>query len=142
MGANAIVNAAGLPDAEAAAQTMAALGGYGADVVFECAGAAQTTWNMCEVAAPGGHVAVVGITDDDRVVFNHSRPRRKGVTLRLCRRSLHTLRPCIELAASGALRPEQLVTHVLPAAQVQKGFQMVDASAEGVLKVLVDMGSW
>jgi L-iditol 2-dehydrogenase len=126
----------------AAARTKAALGRYGAEVVFECAGVGQTNWNMCEVAAPDGHVAVVGITEDDQVLFNHSRARRKGVTLRLVRRSLHTLRPCIELAARGVLRPDQLVTHVLPAGQVDRAFRMVDAAEKGVLKVLVDMESW
>lgn len=142
IGAAAVVNAAGLTDEEAASQTKAALGGYGANVVFECAGAAQTNWNMCEVAAPDGHVAVVGITEDDRVVFNHSRARRKGVTLRLVRRSLHTLRPCIELAARGTIHPEALVTHVLPAAEIGKAFELVDTSAQGVLKVIVDMERW
>jgi len=142
MGAAAVVNAAGLSDAEAAARTRDALGGYGADVVFECAGVEQTNRNMCEVAAPDGHVAVVGITQDDQVTFNHSRARRKGLTLRLVRRSLHTLRPCIELAARGVLRPEQLVTHVFPAAQVDEAYRLVDAAEKGVLKALVDMERW
>ena len=142
MGADATVNAAGLSDEEAAARTKAAIGGYGADVVFECAGVPQTNWNMCEVAAPDGHIAVIGITDDDRIAFNHSRPRRKGVTLRLVRRSLHTLRPCVELAVQGAIPLEKLVTHVLPAGQVEKAFELAAASSPGVLKVLVDMESW
>jgi len=142
MGADATVNVAGLNDEEAASRTKAAIGAYGADVVFECAGVPQTNWNMCEVAAPDGHIAVVGITDEDRILFNHSRPRRKGVTLRLVRRSLHTLRPCIELAVRGVLPLDALVTQVVPAGQVEKAFELADCSAPGVLKVLVDMETW
>ncbi len=141
MGA-ASVNATGMDDEEAAEATAEAIGGLGAHVVFECAGAAQTCRNMCEVAAPGGHVAVVGITDDDRLEMRHSAARRKGLTLRLVRRSLGTLRPCVELAARGAIRPEELVTHTFAAGEVERAFDVVDRHAEGVLKALIDMRQW
>ncbi len=142
MGADATVCAEEGGSEDAANRVLAALGGHAADVVFECAGAPDTMWNMAEVAAPAGHVAVVGITADDRVCFGCGSSRRKGLTLRLVRRSLHTLGDCLKLAEDGLIEPEKLVTHVLPASQAAEAYELTDSRAPGVLKVLVDMEQW
>ncbi|MFO8007020.1 MAG: alcohol dehydrogenase catalytic domain-containing protein [Candidatus Brocadiia bacterium] len=142
MGADATVCVEEGAREDAASRTLAALGGHGADVVFECAGAADTVWNMCEVAAPAGHVAVVGITEDDRLCFGCGSARRKGLTIRLVRRSLHTLGDCIGLAEDGLIEPEKLVTHTLPASKATEAYELAASEEPGVLKVLVDMEQW
>lgn len=139
MGAAEVVQPGTGSNRQVAAELLAAIGGYGADVVFECAGAEQTLWNMCEVAAPAACVAVIGSSHDDRVIFSSGTARRKGLTLRIVRRSLHTLRPCIELTAAGVLKPGDLVTHTFPASEIERAFRTVDEYADGVLKALVDM---
>ncbi len=140
MGAAATVKPAeGEPDDEVAARVRDAVGGLGADIVFECAGAHQTLWNMCEVGAAGAHVAVIGSSHDDRVIFSSGTSRRKGITMRFVRRSLHTLGPCIDLCEKGALDIEPLVTHRFDASAVDEAFDTVDGYADGVLKALVNM---
>lgn len=142
MGAAATIAAVEGKGAEAARKTTAATGGLGAQVVFECAGAGETLWNMCEVAAPGAHLAVIGSNPEDTVSFSSSAARRKGLTLRFVRRSLDTLEGCIEFAARGLVAPEQLVTHVFSAGEAAKAFETVGKSADGVLKALIDMEEW
>ncbi len=142
MGADVTIQPHPDADEEAARQIRSAAGGEGADIVFECAGALQTMWNMCEVAAPGAHLAVIGIPEEDKIIFSSGTSRRKGLTLRLIRRSVRTLRPCIELAGRGLIAPEKMVTHAFRAAEVGRAFELVDAYADGVLKALVDMEQW
>ena len=125
--------------ADAAALVRKAVGGDGADTVFECAGASDTLRNMCEVAAPGAHVAVIGTSADDRVEFSSGAARRKGLTIRFVRRSLHTLGECVSLAEAGTVHPGELVTHTFAPDATAEAFCMVERRAEGVLKAVIDM---
>ena len=142
MGAAVTILAGGESRADTAAKVVAATGGAGADIVFECAGADDTLWSMCDVAAAGGHVMVIGTNPVDRVAFASSSSRRRGLTIRFVRRSLNTLAPCIDFAKNGLLRPESIVTHTFPAKDAAKAYDVVDRYADGVLKALVDMGKW
>lgn len=142
MGAHVTIQADPDADEEVAEQIRSAVRGAGADIVFECAGARQTMWNMCEVAAPAAHLVVIGITEDDRIAFSSGTSRRKGLTLRLVRRSLRTLPQCIDLTRRGLIDPEKLVTHTFSATEVARAFETVDTYADGVLKALVDMEKW
>jgi L-iditol 2-dehydrogenase len=142
MGADEVVQAGGQSDEEIAARIREAVGSEGADVVFECAGAAQTLWNMVEVAGPGGHISAIGSSHDDRIVFSSGSARRKGLTIRYVRRSLHTLGPCMDLVRRGELNPGALVTNVFPAPEITKAFELVESQAEGLLKALIDMEKW
>lgn len=139
LGADATVNATGLDDEEAAERVLEELPEQGAELVFECCGEDQTLWNMCEVAAPLGHVMVVGSNHADEVDFASSASRRRGLTLRFVRRSLHTLEPAMELAQEGHLDLEDLATHVFPADKMQEAFETADQRKDGVLKAIVDM---
>lgn len=132
----------GEPDAAPAERLRGALGGDGAEIVFECAGAHQTMWNMGEVAAPGAHVGMIGSAEEDRVMFSSGTARRKGLTLRVVRRSLNTLAPCIELCAQGVLKPGDLVTHAFAARQIARAFETVDRGEAGLLKAVVDLTQW
>lgn len=140
IGADVVIQPEGQDDVNS--EVTAAAGGKGADVVFECAGVKETLWNMCEVAAPGAHLAVIGSNPDDEVLFSSGSARRKGLTLRFVRRSLNTLSQCIHLTEQGLISPQNLVTHIFSAAQVDQAFKTVNAYADGVLKALIDMEQW
>jgi L-iditol 2-dehydrogenase len=141
LGAGATLLAApGAPDD--VVREVRALTGGGADVVFECAGDDETYFEMCEVAAPGGAVAVIGTNRGDRVSFVASSARRKGLRIQFVRRSLNTLERCLEDALAHADQVEALVTHVFPAASAQEAFETVADYRDGVLKALVDMTRW
>jgi len=130
------------PDAAPAERLREALGGHGADIVFECAGAHQTIWNACEIAAPGGHVMFIGSSEDDRVIYSSGTARRCGLTLRAVRRSLNTLRPCLDLCAEGMMDPGALVTHTFAARDAAGAFEAVERAEDGLLKAVVDLRQW
>jgi L-iditol 2-dehydrogenase len=142
MGAHAIVQPVEGEPAEAVAEVLVALDGEYADVVFECSGSDDTLWNMAEVAAPAGHVAVVGTSPKDQVTYCSATARRKGLTIRMVRRSLNTLGQCIRLAERGALDVDGLVTHEFNANETVEAFRLVDEYADGVLKAVIDMRRW
>jgi L-iditol 2-dehydrogenase len=128
--------------AEVAEAVLADMAGIGADVVFECAGADETQWNMCEIAAPVAHLLAVGTNRSDRITFCAGTARRLGLTIRVVRRSLNTLSRCIDLADRRLIQPDELVTHTFPASQVAEAFETAANHANGVLKAIVDMREW
>jgi L-iditol 2-dehydrogenase len=111
-------------------------GGRGVDVVLECAGAAQTFAQAVEVVRPGGTVVLVGIPDDDRIAFGAAAARRKGVTIKLCRRMKHTYPRAIALAEAGLVDLSKLVSHRYPLDQVGEAFAALDRGA-AIIKAMV-----
>ena len=108
-GADMTLEPAGPTDAPEA--IMAANRGRPCDVVFEVAGEQQAVDTAVGVAAPGGRVILVGIPSDDRTSFEASTARRKGLTLKLARRSTpHAFRRAVDLAASGQLEIGRLIS--------------------------------
>ncbi len=111
-------------------------GGRGVDVVLECAGAAQTFAQAVEVVRPGGTVVLVGIPDDDRIAFGAAAARRKGVTIKLCRRMKHTYPRAIALAQAGLVDLPKLVSHRYALDQVGEAFAALDRG-DAIIKAMV-----
>lgn len=112
-------------------------GGRGVDVAFEAAGAPETPAEAAEAVRPGGHVVLVGIPSDDRLVLSHAVARRKGLTIRFARRMKHTYPRALALVASGALDLRPLLTHHFSLFEAAEAFRVADAYADGALKVTV-----
>jgi L-iditol 2-dehydrogenase len=112
-------------------------GGRGVDVAFEAAGAADTPAEAAEVARPGGHVVLVGIPADDRVVLSHAIARRKGLTVRFARRMKHTYPRAIALTAQRLVDLRPLLTHFFPLADAPRAFAVADTCADGAVKVTI-----
>jgi L-iditol 2-dehydrogenase len=123
-------------------EAIAAAGGLGADIVFECAGADETLRGMCEVAMPGGHIIVIGTNPDDKVEFSSGSTRRRGLTIRFVRRSLNTLPGVLALAEKGLVDPGRIVTHSFGAHRTQDAYKLVDGYKDRVLKAVIDMRVW
>jgi L-iditol 2-dehydrogenase len=107
----------------------------GVDVVFEAAGAPETPAEACEAARPGGHVVLVGIPADDRLVLSHAVARRKGLTVRFARRMKHTYPRAIALVARRLIDLRPLLTHQFPLVEAAEAFRVADTYADGALKV-------
>ncbi len=139
LGADSVVKAKVGDRKEVINEILSLTNGIGAEKVFECSGSEDTLWNACEVAAPAGHVAIIGTNPHDNVTFGSGSSRRKGLTIRFVRRSLHTLSPCIKLAEAGLIKPDLLVTHVFKGSETQKAFETVFDYKDGVVKALIDV---
>ena len=107
------------------------------DVAFEVAGDDDALATAVDTVRPGGTVVLVGIPADDRHAFAASVARRKGLTLRLCRR----MRP-EHLARAVALTEEHdldlasLVSERFPLARGPEAFEALRARRG--LKVVVE----
>ncbi len=105
------------------------------DVAFECAGTDAAVADAIDAVVPGGRVILVGIPEDDRTTFSASTARRKGLTLKLSRRMMHTYPRAIQLVESGRVDVRSLVTHCFPLSRIGEAFAAAHRR-EG-LKVIV-----
>ncbi len=92
-----------------------------------------------EMARLGGRLVIVGISEDDRIEFNHSTVRRKGLTIRLVRRMKHTYPRSIHLVEQGLVDLPGLVSHHFPLEQTPAAFAMNVAYQNDVQKVIIDV---
>ncbi len=120
-----------------AAEVWVLAGRRGVDVAFEVAGENAAVETAVHAARPGGLVLLIGIPSDDSTTFCASAARRKGLTLRLCRRMKHTYPRAIALVSQGLVDVRSLVTHRFPLAQASEAF--ATASRREGLKVVIEL---
>jgi L-iditol 2-dehydrogenase len=113
--------------------------GRGVDVAFEVAGALETPQHAVDALKPGGTVVVVGICADDRIPLKHTAARRKGVTIKLCRRMKHVYPRAIDLVTHGMVNLTPLVTHRYPLEQAACAFEDAASGQAGVVKAVVEL---
>ncbi len=118
------------------AQVLAETGGRGVDAAFEVAGENEAVETSIACARSGARVILVGIPSDDRTSFNASVARRKGLTLKLCRRMKHTYPRAIHLVESGLVDVRSLVSHRFPLQEFERAFAVAQRR-EG-LKVIIE----
>ncbi len=112
--------------------------GRGVDVALECAWSSEdAVAQAVNVLRPGGRLVVVGIAGDDRLVFNHSAVRRRGLTIAMCRRMKHTYPRAIELTRTGHVDLDAIVTDHLGLDGVAAAFDDACAYRPGLIKAVV-----
>ena len=123
-------------DAEDAAGRIAELsGGYGADVVIECAGAAAAIDLALEAVRKRGKVSLMGLPGRRvEVDFEKIAYKELLVSGGIGQRRTAWER-ALKLMASGLMDNEKLISHRLPLAEWRRGFEMMERQ-EG-LKLLL-----
>lgn len=109
----------------------------GADVVFEAAWADQTVQLAANMARLGGRLVLVGIPGDDQLHMQHSTARRKGLTIMMARRMKHTYPRAIQLAQSGAIDLDDLISHDCSLADTPAAFKQNINYEPGVHKIII-----
>jgi L-iditol 2-dehydrogenase len=117
------------------AEVLAAVNYRGVDVAFEAAGENEAVETSIETVKPGGTVVLIGIPSDDRTAFNASTARRKGATIKLCRRMKFTYPRAIEMVEGGLVDLVRLVTHRFSLENSQEAFQVANRR-EGIKAVI------
>jgi len=118
-------------------------GGNGTDIAFEAVGhphAPERTLNPVRGAIQsirgGGRVCVLGLTDDPApVVFKELIWKEASI---VASRVSHGEYPTIiDQFGKGALKPEVLITSIVPGEQVQEAFEKIEKDPENYLKILL-----
>ncbi len=112
------------------------VGSRGLDVVFEVAGENAAVESAISAAKPGGSVILVGIPSQDTTSFSASTARRKGLTIKLCRRMKNTYPRAIDLVQRGIIDVNTLVTHRFPLDRASEAFAA--AGRHEGLKVIIE----
>jgi L-iditol 2-dehydrogenase len=112
--------------------------GRGVDVAIEAAWADDSVQQAAEMAGAGGRVVLVGIPSDDRLLMQHSTARRKGLTIKLCRRMKHTYPRAIRLAERGRVDLRGLVSHRFPLRRAVEAFALNAAYRGEVVKTIIE----
>lgn len=115
-------------------------GGRGVPTVIEAAWAGDAVRQAVEMADLGGRVVLVGIPGDDSAHFKHSSARRKGLSLIMCRRMKHTYPRATQLAETGAVALDRLVTHHFPLEQAGEAHALNAAYQDNVIKAMITVG--
>jgi L-iditol 2-dehydrogenase len=115
-------------------------GGRGVDVVLEAAGAPETPPQSIEIARRGGCVVVVGIFEEEMIRIPSTPARRKGLTIKLCRRTKHAVARALDLAARGDVDLDSILTHRFPLERAVDAFETVEHKRDGVIKAVIEMG--
>ncbi|MHB1462598.1 MAG: zinc-dependent alcohol dehydrogenase [Armatimonadota bacterium] len=110
---------------------------HGYDMVFECAGSAQTYWQSARICTPGGRVIVVGSSADGKMTFDNNVARRSGLDIRMVRRSRHTLQRAIMVVQTRGCALKQLATHHFAIEEADKAFKLADEMRDGVIRAMV-----
>lgn len=130
---NTIVVDAGIVDA-----VKQATGGRGPDLVFEAAGENDAVIQSTEMVRPSGCVVVGGIPSEDRMLVTASTVRRKGLTIRMLRRSNNTLRRSIQYVQSGKADVASFITHRFPLERISEAFDTAINHKDTSIRVLVE----
>ena len=120
---------------------MKATGGRGVDVAIEAAWSDHSVQQAAEMARHGGRLVIVGIAPDDNLRFQHSTARRKGLTIMMSRRMKHTYPRAIELARSGKVKLEELISHRFDLSQTAAAYESNAAYEQGINKVILRVGA-
>ena len=114
-------------------------GDKGLDIVFEAAGENEAVVQATEMVRPGGLVVVGGIPREDFMTVTASTVRRKGLTIKLLRRSNETLRRSIELVKSGKADVASFISHTFPLEKVTEAFELARDRKDLTLRVMITL---
>jgi L-iditol 2-dehydrogenase len=113
--------------------------GRGVDVVLEAAWADKSIQQAVDMARLGGRLIFVGIPHNDQMTIKASTCRRKGLTIRMCRRMKHTYPRAIRLTESRRVDLTSLISHHFPFDQIIEAFDLNTSYRDNVLKVIIDV---
>jgi L-iditol 2-dehydrogenase len=125
------------PPASAPAQVLRETGGRGVDVAIEAAWADASIAQAAAMTRLGGRLVLVGIPGDDQLTLPHSTARRKGLTIRLCRRQQHAYPRALRLAQAGRIDLKGLVTHRFALEQAPDAFRLNTDYTDRVVKAMI-----
>lgn len=110
-----------------------------ADVIFECIGINQTTRQAIEYARKGSCIIIVGVFGDLATVDMAAVQDHELSLLGSAMYREEDYLKAIELAASGKIEFEALITHRFGFRDFKKGYDVIDQQKDKAMKVIINM---
>ncbi len=108
-------------------------------MVFEAAGAPDTPRLVADLCAIGGKVILIGIcASQSDVAFDSTRCRRKGLSIKWCRRSRLAVEASIRLVEQGVVDARSMVTHHFNLDDTQHAFELFEQLKNESLKIVIN----
>jgi L-iditol 2-dehydrogenase len=136
LGATHALNAAQTDVAEVVAEVT---GGRGADVVFECAGAAPTIQMSLRLARNGGRVILVGLPSVSDIPLSVPDLIQRELDVGGLFRYANVYPDAIAAVGAGLIDVRALITHSFTLDQTQEALIFADEHKDEALKVCVDL---
>jgi L-iditol 2-dehydrogenase len=134
LGIDCVVN---VSRSDLAACVLDLTGGAGADLVVELSGAEAAIGQAFRLARRLGQVVVIGQPPRDDMPIPYREALFRALTVSFSYSSRYSSwERALSLFARGAIRPAQLITHVLPLAAWQSGFELARSGA--AVKVVLE----
>lgn len=111
--------------------------GRGADVVIEATNAPASFEHAVESARIGGDIVLVGIPEGNEYGLTAAPARRKGVTVKFCRRMGEVYDRAIRLVTAGRVDLGPIVTHRVPLESAPEALALQSRYDDDVIKVMV-----
>jgi L-iditol 2-dehydrogenase len=108
------------------------------DVAFEASGDQEAVTNAVKALKPGGKLVLVGIPPSAQYIFDMDIMRRKELTVINIRRQNHCVQEAIDLAVSGKIDLEKMVTHQFSLDQADTAFDIVAGYKDGAIKAMIE----
>ena len=115
-------------------------GGRGADVVIEATNAPEGFEHAVESVRIGGCIVLVGIPEGNEYGLTAAPARRKGITVKFCRRMGEVYDRAIQLVTSGRVDLEPIVTHRVPLEEAPEALALQSRYEDNVIKAVVYHG--
>ena len=111
--------------------------GRGADVVLEATNRPEGFEHAVESVRIGGRVVLVGIPEGNEYTLAASTARRKGVTVKWCRRMGDVYPRAIQMVTAGRVELDPLVTHRFPLEDAADALALQSRYDDGIIKAVV-----
>jgi len=110
----------------------------GMDTVIECCGQQEAITQAVELLRPGGQLIVIGIPEEDAMVFNAHQIRRKEIMIHNVRRQNNQYPHALDLLGSRQIDFGGFISHTFQPGQIQEAFELVEAYHDGVIKAVIE----
>jgi L-iditol 2-dehydrogenase len=107
------------------------------DAVFECSGDREAFDQAVRLLKPGGTLVLIGIPDDDEIVFPIHELRRKEITVLNIRRQAGCTQKAIDLLEQRIIGMDAMATHRFPLEETGCAFELVAGYRDGVMKAMI-----
>lgn len=115
--------------------------GRGADVVIEATNAPEGFEHAVESVRIGGTIVLVGIPEGNEYDLTAAPARRKGVTVKWCRRMGDVYQRAIQLVVNDRVALDPLVTHRFSLEETPKALALQSWYEDGIIKAVVHQNS-